>query len=121
MSEDQKRIVVAEDSPELCDVLKDILEGEGYRVDFVHDGFSLVSYLKENQDIDAIILDLVMPKKDGISVFDTVRSISPASRIIIYTGHTDYRHSVFARKADAFINKTDSAEKLLGALREVLE
>ena len=61
--EDKKKIVVAEDNRELCDLLRTILEGEGYAVDFVHDGFSLVAYLKETQDIDAVILDLIMPER----------------------------------------------------------
>ncbi len=123
MNEDQnqKKIVVADDSREICEVLKTILEGEGYKVDYVHDGFSLIAYLKENQDIDAVVLDLIMPEKGGISIFDTVRSVSPASKLIIYTGYTSYKDSIFARKADAFINKTDGAEKILEALKELFE
>ena len=121
MTEEKQKIIVAEDSHELCDLLRSILEGEGYEVDFVHDGFSLIAYLKETQDVDAVILDLIMPEKGGISIFDTVRSVSPASKLIIYTGYTSYRHSIFAREADAFINKTDGPEKLLETLRELLE
>ena len=120
MDKDRKKIVIAEDNRELCDVLKAILEGEGYKVDFVHDGFSLISYLKETQDVDAVILDLIMPEKGGISIFDTVRSVSPASKLIIYTGYTSYRHSIFARESDAFVNKTEGAEKLLEVLEELL-
>ncbi|MBD3427161.1 MAG: response regulator [Candidatus Omnitrophica bacterium] len=121
MEQDKKKIIVAEDSRELCDLLKCILEGEGYAVDFVHDGFSLIKYLKQTQDVDVIILDLIMPDKGGISIFDTIRSVAPASRLIIYTGYTSYRHSVFAREADAFINKTEGPEKLIETLRELLE
>ncbi len=121
VGENQKRkIVIAEDNRELCDVLKAILEGEGYEVDFVHDGFSLLAYLRETQDVDAVILDLIMPERGGISIFDTIRSVSPASKLIIYTGYTSYRHSIFARESDAFINKTDGAEKLLAVLKELL-
>ncbi|MGB2601331.1 MAG: response regulator [Candidatus Omnitrophota bacterium] len=120
MSDEKNKIIVAEDSRELCDLLQSILEGEGYKVDFVHDGFSLIAYLKETQDVDVVILDLIMPEKGGISIFDTVRSVSPASKLIIYTGYTSYRHSIFAREADAFINKTDGPEKLLETLKELL-
>lgn len=120
MESDKKKIIVAEDNRELCDILKTILEEEGYIVDFVHDGFSLISYLKETQDVDAVILDLIMPEKGGISIFDTVRSVSPASKLIIYTGYTHYRFSIFAREADAFVNKTEGAERLLEILSELL-
>ena len=120
MGEEVKKIVIAEDDRDLCEVLETIFRGEGYEVDCVHDGFSLIAYLKETQDVDAVILDLIMPEKGGISIFDTVRSVSPASKLIIYTGYTHYRHSIFAREADAFINKTEGAEKLLKVLDELL-
>ncbi len=121
MNIDRRKIVIADDNYELCDVLKTILEAENYEVAFVHDGFSLISYLKETQDVDAIILDLIMPRRGGISIFETVRSISPASKLIIYTGYPDYKHSIFGREADAFVDKTEGAERLLEILKELLD
>ena len=120
MKEDRDKIVIADDNYELCDLLKDILGDEGYEVDVVHDGLALISYLKENQDVDAVILDLIMPERGGISIFDTVRSVSPASKLIIYTGYTSYRHSIFAKEADAFLNKTDGPEKIIETLKRLL-
>lgn len=117
----KKKIIVADDNLELCNVLRTILEEEGYEVDFVHDGFSLVKYLKDVQDVDVVILDLVMPEKGGISVFETVRSVSPASKLIIYTAYADYRNSIFAREADAFIDKTEDVEKLLETIKKLTE
>lgn len=117
----KKKIIVADDNLELCNVLRTILEEEGYEVDFVHDGFSLVKYLKDVQDVDVVILDLVMPERGGISVFETVRSVSPASKLIIYTAYADYRNSIFAREADAFIDKTEDVEKLLETIKKLTE
>ena len=121
MDDLNKKIVIADDNKDLCRVVTEILEAEGYIVESVHDGFSLIDHLKKNQDIDAVILDLIMPNKGGISIFDTIRSLSPISKLIIYTGYTSYQHSVFAREADAFINKTDGAPKLISILKELLE
>ncbi|MGB2630140.1 MAG: response regulator [Candidatus Omnitrophota bacterium] len=120
MTEDPKKIVIADDNQELCDILKTILEGEGYSVHVVYEGFSLLSYLREVQDVAAVILDLMMPEKGGISVINTVRSISPASKLIIYTGYTNYRHSVLGREADAFVNKTEGPERLLKILSDLI-
>ena len=120
MSEGAKKIVIADDNRELCDILKTILEGEGYKVDIVYEGFSLMAYLKEIQDVDAIILDLMMPEKGGITIINTVRSISPASKLVIYTGYTNYRHSVLGKEADAFVSKTDNPKKLLKILKDLL-
>ncbi len=121
MANEQKRIVIADDNRELCILMKTILEEEGYGVDFVHDGFALIAYLKETQDIDVIILDLIMPERGGISILNTIRSVSPVSKIIIYTGYTSYRHSVFAREADAFISKGEGAEKIIKTIQSLLE
>lgn len=121
MADEQKKIIIADDNKDLCVIIKAILEGEGYTVDTVHDGFALIAYLKETQDVDVVILDLIMPEKGGISIFNTVRSVSPVSKIIIYTGYTSYKNSVFAREADAFISKTDGAEKIIKTIRSLLE
>lgn len=120
MEMEQKKIVMADDSPELCDLVQSALERAGYKVDTVNDGLALISYLKNNQDMDAVILDLIMPERGGISVFETIRSISPASKIIIYTGYTEYRHTVYGRTANAFVEKTEGAEKILSVLEEIL-
>ena len=120
MSANRIKLVIAEDDHDLCEVLKSILRDEGYTVDCVHDGFALIKYLKDAQDVDGVILDLVMPEKGGLSIFDTIKSIAPATKIIIYTGFTNYRHSVFGREADAFIGKDEGAEKLINTLKELL-
>jgi len=120
MSDDPKKIVVADDDEDLCDLIQTVLAGEGYLVDTVNNGFELIAYLKENQDIDAVILDLVMPDRGGSTIFETIRSVSPASKIIIHTGHTDYRGSIYDRESDAFIEKTEGAEKIIKVLEELL-
>ena len=114
------KVVIADDCREICELLQIALGQSGYSVDIVFNGYELLAYLKKNQDVDAVILDLVMPGKGGISVFETVRSISPASKLIIYTGHTDYRDSIYGREADAFIEKTEGVEKILEILEKLL-
>jgi len=117
---EQAKIVIAEDNQELCEILKTMLENEMYMVEFVPDGLSLIAYLKDTQDVDVIVLDLIMPERTGMSVFSTVRSVSPASKLIIYTACSDYKNSVFSREADAFIDKVEGVEKLLEVIKELL-
>lgn len=120
MISDKKRVVIADDNLDLCYVLKEILENKGYDVEVVRDGYSLIGHLKKNRMVDAVILDLIMPEKGGASVFDTIRSMSPSTKLIIHTGYTSYRNSVFARDADAFIDKSEGSEKILKVLAELL-
>ena len=66
-----------------------------------------------------IVLDLMMPGKDGVQVFDSIKTISPYSRIIIYTGYEHYKDSVYARKADRFVLKGADFTELLQAIKEL--
>ncbi|MBU0570569.1 MAG: response regulator [Candidatus Omnitrophica bacterium] len=115
-----KKIVIAEDNKDIRELIQRALENVGYEVGAVEDGFALIAYLKANQDIDAVILDLVMPERGGVSVFDTVHSVSPASKIVIYTAYADYKDSVYGKKADAFVEKTEGVGKITQTLKELL-
>ena len=118
---DKTKIIIADDSKELCQILETILTREGYIVEYVHDGLALLTYLKTNQDMDVVILDLIMPERGGVSVFESVRSVSPASKLIIYTGYSNYKHSIFGREADAFVNKADGVKTLLGVIEDLMK
>jgi len=113
-----RKIVIADDNRGICDLVSDLLEKRGYDVDAVYDGYELLSYLENNSPV-VIILDLMMPEKDGFSIFNTIRQISPYSRIIIYTGYGEHQDSVYARAADRFLVKGKSMEELVNAVEEL--
>ncbi|MFH1837599.1 MAG: response regulator [Candidatus Omnitrophota bacterium] len=119
MSKKNGKIVIADDNKELCDLVGDIMKRIGYTVDFVHNGYELIDYLKNN-DPSVIILDLIMPDKDGLSIVGTLKQLSPRSKIIIYTGYQKYKNSVYARTADEFILKGGSIKKLISAVEEFM-
>lgn len=112
------RVVIADDNADIRQTLKDILTELGYLVDTVKDGYELVGYLKKNEP-QIIVLDLMMPEKDGIEVFDCLKCIQPKSKVIIYTGFHKYETSSFARIADRFVLKDASPQKLLDAIKEL--
>jgi DNA-binding NtrC family response regulator len=114
----QRKVVIADDNKGICDVVKSILGDEGYEVDMVHNGYELLAYL-ENNNPSIIILDLMMPAKNGLSVLGTVKQIAPYSRIVIYTGYQEYENSVYARTADRFLVKGESMEDLVKAVGEL--
>jgi CheY-like chemotaxis protein len=114
----QRKVVIADDNKGICDVVKSILEDEGYEVDMVHNGYELLAYL-ENNNPSIIILDLMMPAKNGLSVLSTVKQICPYSRIVIYTGYQEYENSVYARTADRFLVKGESMEDLVKTIGEL--
>lgn len=114
----RKKLVIADDNKELCELVVEILGRHGYDVDAVYNGYELLAYLENNNPL-VVILDLMMPDKDGISVFSTIKQLAPLSHIIIYTGYQEYQDSVYARKADRFIVKGGAVEKLIEAVKEL--
>ena len=71
------RILVVDDEKLLVKGIKFNLENEGYTVDGVHDGASALAMFRENP-YDLIILDLMLPVLDGLSVCRTIREIGRA-------------------------------------------
>jgi CheY-like chemotaxis protein len=118
--EDRCKLVIADDSEALCSSLKQGLEEEGYVVHAVNDGFKLLAYLKENQDVEVVILDLMMPERSGMSIFNTIKSLCPATKIVIFSGCSEYRGSVFEREADAYIEKPEGLLKILEVLKRIV-
>jgi DNA-binding NtrC family response regulator len=113
-----KKIVIADDNLEVCELLGEIFEGMGYEMNAVHNGYELISYLEKNSP-GIIILDLMMPEKSGISILSSVKELSPFSRIIIYTGHHEFEKSVYARTADRFVLKGAKIKALIDAVEEL--
>ena len=114
----RKKIVIAEDNKAIRELIANILGELGYKVDTVTNGYELLAYLEKNNP-SIIILDLMMPEKDGLSILGTLKQISPYSRIIIYTGYREYENSVYARTADRFLVKGCSIEDLIKAVDEL--
>jgi DNA-binding response OmpR family regulator len=117
MPQDSK-IVIADDNVEICELVREILRGNGYDVDQVHNGYELLAYLEKNTP-KIIILDLMMPEKDGLSIISSIKEISPYSRIIIYTGYHEFEKSVYARSVDRFLVKGATIDKLIDVVEEL--
>ena len=67
------RLLLAEDEKELSRALVTVLKYNHYSVDEVYDGMEALEYL-ENGSYDGVILDVMMPKLDGISVLKKIRA-----------------------------------------------
>ena len=114
------KIVVADDNPGICQTLKDILEEKGYQVDTVKNGYELITYLRGNNP-HLVILDLMMPEKDGTEVFNMIKSIQSNIKIVIYTGFQRYENSFYAHMAEKFLLKDDHPERLLHVIEELTQ
>ena len=112
-------ILVADDNPNIRQTLKDILTERGYSVETVCDGYELLGYLRKKTP-EVLILDLIMPQKDGIEAFSAIRRVAPETKIIIYTAFQKYEYSLYAQNADKFLLKSESPERLLEAIADLV-
>lgn len=112
-------IVVADDNQGVCQTLKDILSEKGYFVETVCNGYQLYDYLKKKFP-EIVILDLMMPEKNGTDVLFSIKTISPGTKVIVYTGFQRYENSIYAQGADRFLLKGSSFEDLLAAIESLL-
>lgn len=115
----RRKIVIADDNRELCDLIIKLLSETGCEVDAVYNGYELLHYL-ENNNPDVIILDLMMPEKDGLSIINTLKQVAPYSRLIIFTGYQEYKKTIYARIADKFLVKGTDMNELIDAVEELV-
>jgi two-component system OmpR family response regulator len=115
------RILVVEDDPDLARQLKQALGDAGYAVDHAGDGEE-GQYLGENEPYDAIVLDLGLPKIDGVSVLEQWRRANITTPVLILTARGAWSEKVsgFDAGADDYLTKPFHTEELLARLRALL-
>ncbi|MDQ7007493.1 MAG: sigma-54 dependent transcriptional regulator [Acidobacteriota bacterium] len=116
------RILIADDEANLRTTLTRTLRQEGYAVSEARDGVEAVSLLRRG-GIDAVILDLSMPRLDGFGVLEALAEEEGAPPVIVLTAHAGLDNAVRAVQAGAwdFLEKPPSAEAILLRLRRALE
>ena len=115
------RVLVVEDDPDLLRQLKQALVDADYAVDQAADGEE-AAYLGENEPYDAIILDLGLPKIDGVSVLEGWRRKKVNAPVLILTARGAWNEKVagFDAGADDYLTKPFHTEELLARLRALL-
>lgn len=115
------RVVVVEDEPAIRRGIVDVLRASGYEVNEAADG---QAGLEEAQrlGIDLVLLDLMLPKKDGLAVLADLRKIRPTLPVIILTarGTEDDRVRGLKMGADDYVVKPFGARELLARVEAVL-
>jgi DNA-binding response OmpR family regulator len=115
------RIVVVEDEPAIRRGVVDALRLSGYEVAEAADGDKGLSEASR-PDADLVLLDLMLPRKDGLSVLRELRHLRPAVPVIILTarGGEDERVRGLKMGADDYVVKPFSARELLARVEAVL-
>lgn len=112
------RILMIEDSEELCDAVRFQLEREGYTVDVCHDGDDGLRWIRERAH-DLILLDRLLPRLGGLEVLRTAREEGIATPVLIMTALDGVRDQVdgLDAGADDYLVKPFATEELLARIR----
>ncbi|MEP7209537.1 MAG: response regulator transcription factor [Alphaproteobacteria bacterium] len=115
------RILVVEDDPDLGRQLSEALEQAGYAVDLAPDGEEGL-FLGETEPYDAAVLDLGLPKLDGVRVLEKWRAAGKDLPVLILTARDRWSEKVagFDAGADDYLTKPFVTEELLARLRALL-
>lgn len=115
------RLLIAEDELDLAEALTVFFEKNHFSVDAVHNGFDAYEYAVSGA-YDAVILDVMMPKMDGIQVLERLRQEGVKTPIMMLTakGQKNDRITGFNAGADDYLPKPFDPDELLSRVRAVL-
>ncbi len=114
-------ILVVDDEQEICEIVRQYLEGEGFRVTSVHDGAGLRRVMA-TEAVSLVILDVMLPGEDGLTLARELRDEWPQIGILILTGRGDTVDKIIGLEmgADDYLSKPFHLRELLARTRSVL-
>jgi DNA-binding response OmpR family regulator len=117
---DTGHILIVDDQKEICEVVQEYLSGEGYKVSVAHDGQSMRRVMQQTR-IDLVILDLMLPGEDGLTLARSLRDESNVG-IIILTGRGETVDRIIGLEmgADDYLPKPFHLRELLARVKSVL-
>jgi two-component system response regulator HydG len=115
-------ILVVDDEPELSQALSRLLSRHGFQTLTAHNGEEALEVLRSEQ-IPLVLSDLMMPRMNGVELLKAAKVVSPATEMVIVTGHGTIETAVEAMKMGAydFIEKPFTASTALKVVRKALE
>jgi len=117
-------ILVIEDNDQVRQFSRTALENFGYKVIEAVDGTdALFKFEEHKNDIDLLLLDVIMPKRNGREVYDDIRRLKPDMKVIFCSGYTGevLANKGVLKKEMNFLSKPLSSNELLRKVREVLD
>ncbi len=121
----RKKILVVDDDLFIRELYEEVLKGEGFTVETAEDGESGLHKLIEG-GYDVVLLDVMMPKRDGIGVLTQLHSTPPkkpngAILLLTNLGHDDVIKEALSLGAVTYLNKADmTPDQLVEHVRQYL-
>lgn len=118
---DNPHILMVDDDADLGGLVAEYLAGEGYRVSLAHNGDDM-RRITQQSAVDAVLLDVVLPGEDGLSLARTLRRENPGLPIIMLTGRGETIDRIVGLEmgADDYLAKPFHLRELLARLKSVM-
>jgi polar amino acid transport system substrate-binding protein len=116
-------VLLAEDDADIRELIKIVLEDCGYEViDAVDGNDAIEKFMQNKEKIRLLLLDVIMPGKNGKEVYDAVRAESPETRVLFLSGYTEdiIRKTGIIERGVKLVPKPVTPRELLSSVREVL-
>ena len=111
------KILVVDDEPDVCELIKDILVSEGYEVEISYSGKECIKKVLRN-GYSLILLDLMMPDLSGEDVLKLLRKKGKKMPVVYVT--IKPKLEVDTRHVDGFVQKPFHSEELVNAVKQVI-
>ncbi|HEY4281957.1 MAG TPA: response regulator [Chthoniobacterales bacterium] len=116
------QFLIIDDDPGIANFLATYLRQQRHTCEFLTDGFETAAWLAHN-DCEVIVVDLKMPRVDGITLTAFIREINATVPIIVFTGmgyDEDHMHAALRAGANGYVSKNLPIEQLYCVLTRVL-
>ena len=119
---DALSILVVDDDKDVCSLLDEALQSAGYNVKAVSDPELALPALKEDQ-FHLVVLDLNMPGKNGLEVFEDIRRFNPDIGVVICTGYPSVETAAAAMRLGGadYVQKPFNLDRFLSAVKAAIE
>ena len=112
-------ILLVEDEKNQRELYRMELEDEGYRVVMAADGREAIRKVEEEHP-DLVVLDLRMPRMDGIETLGRMMDLNARLPVIIHSAYENFKDNFMTWAADAYLVKISNVEVLKGEIQRVL-
>ena len=115
-------ILVADDEPEVRNYLGTALGCQGFHVEFAENGLEALECARQDSELDLVLLDILMPRKDGLETLAELRTLRPGVPVIMLSGATSTTNIVTAMRRGAvdFLPKPVSPQDLCDAIERAM-
>jgi CheY-like chemotaxis protein len=114
-------LLIVDDDAAVQSSNQSLLESHHYSTLVVNDGIEAIAlYAKHQNNIKAVLMDIMMPNMDGVMTIRTLQKMNPKIQIIAVSGLSSHRESVLAAGAKQFLEKPYTVEQLLNSIYDLV-